>query len=251
MPYLILVVHVYFRCPVCPAKTTESLILVSPDVKHDHHAVQHFTTVAMEHLRQKRGLTIDHFIQWTDGCAAQYKSKGPFADISNALSDLDSTLERNFFGSRHGKGPSDGEAAVVKKHTMTAIKAGAAVVSSAEDMYSYLIGSVLNKQPPEEGCTHSLRTFLWIPDGAIQRDRPGRKLETVKGTRSFHTVRCVQQGAIMTRHLACACDACLTGVGSCLNRDLVGPWTCHALSQPGRHQQPHQAIPAAKRPHVH
>ena len=88
----------------------------------------------------------------------------------------------------------------VKNHTMTAIKAGAAVVSSAEDMYSYLIGSVLNKQPPEEGYTHSLRTFLWIPDGAIQRDRPGRKLETVKGTRSFHTVKCVQQGALMTRH---------------------------------------------------
>ena len=83
---------------------------------------------------------------------------------------------------------------------MTAIKAGAAVVSSAEDMYSYLIGSVLNKQLLEEGCTHSLRTFLWIPDGAIQRDRPCRKLETVKGTHSFHTVKCVQQGAIMTRH---------------------------------------------------
>ena len=174
------------------------------------------------------------------------KAKGP-----SLISPMPSATLIPPFGSRHGKGPSDGEAAVVKNHTMTAIKAGAAVVSSAEDMYSYLIGSVLNKQPPEEGCTHSLRTFLWIPDGAIQRDRPGRKLETVKGTRSFHTVKCVQQGAIMTRHLACACDACLTGVGSCLNRDLVGPWTCHALSQPGRHQQPHQAIPAAKRSHVH
>ena len=130
---------------------------------------------------------------------------------------------------------------------MTAIKAGSAVVSSAEDMYSYLIGSVLNKQPPEERCTH---TFLWIPDGAIQRDRPVRKLETVKGTRSFHTVKCIQQGAIMTRHLACTCNAYLSGVGSCPNRDLVGSWTCDAISQPGRHQQPHQVIPAAKRPHV-
>ena len=77
--------------------------------KHDHHAVDNFTTTALTHLRQQHGLTVSHVIQWTDGCAAQYKSRGPFADITHSMEDLDATLERNFYGSRHGKGASDGE----------------------------------------------------------------------------------------------------------------------------------------------
>ena len=100
--------YVCNRCPSCDATTTELLVFISADQRHDHHAVQAFVGMAVDHLKNERGLCIDHIIQWTDGCGAQYKSKGPFVDISCALQDLHCTLERNFFGSRHGKGPSDG-----------------------------------------------------------------------------------------------------------------------------------------------
>lgn len=44
-----------------------------------------------------------------------------FADISCALSDFGCTFERNFFGSHHGKGPSDGESAVINSGASRAV----------------------------------------------------------------------------------------------------------------------------------
>jgi hypothetical protein len=53
-------------------------------------------------------------IQWTDGCGRKYKSKGPSLDITCSLDDLCCLVERNNFRSRHGKGPSNGESAVIE-----------------------------------------------------------------------------------------------------------------------------------------
>ena len=168
-------------------------MFISSDRKHDHHAVHHFTVMALTHLRNQRGLTVSHVIQWTDGCAAQYKSRGPFADIACSLEDMDATLERNFYGSRHGKGASDGESAVVKHHAATAVSTRRAVITSASELFSYCENSPLNKQPPVEGCAHHLRTSFWVGDDDTKRDRPEREAQTVKGTRSFHSVKCVER----------------------------------------------------------
>ena len=273
-------VHIYFcRCPACLSTTTESLVFISGDTKHDFHAVQAscflfstdihkvnlhlqwiwlsytlykqlqinilswfllllfqlFTLMALEHLREQRGLDVQHIIQWTDSCAAPYKSKGPFSDLSKALETFDATLQCSFFGSRHGKGPSDGESAVVKQHTTRAVKAGTAAVASTEEMFAFLQASSLNKQPSEEGWAHSLRTFFWVPEGTIDRERPAA--QTVKGTRSFHAVKCIESGCIHSRHLSCACGSCLTGIGDCLHEDVAGPWKMQHLQPPGRQPQ--------------
>ena len=44
--------HYFNRCPGCEETTTESLVFISSDRKHDHHAVQHFTAMALTHLRE-------------------------------------------------------------------------------------------------------------------------------------------------------------------------------------------------------
>ena len=62
-------------------------MFVSDDKVHDHNAVFHFTKLAMEHLQLTRGSSLETIIQWTDGCSSQYKSKGPFSDVSCALGD--------------------------------------------------------------------------------------------------------------------------------------------------------------------
>ncbi|KAK7106653.1 uncharacterized protein [Littorina saxatilis] len=238
----------YYKCPACETTTTESLVFISNDGKHDFHAVQAFMVKTVDHLQQERGLTINHIVQWTDGCAAQYKSKGPFADISRALEDFGATLERNFFGSRHGKGPSDGESAVVKNHMMTAIVAENAVVTSAEDVYNYLQGSSLRKPPPVHGCSHFLRTFFWVPEGTINRDRPDRPAKTVKGTRMFHSVKCVEQGQIQSRHLTCTCHPCMSGIGDCTFLEVVGPWSSQTLCPQARQRQPCVPQPRRQQP---
>lgn len=125
----------YYRCRHCEDKIYESLIFVSDDQQHDHHAVHPFFTLAMNHLRVERQLDPSLVLQWTDGCASQYKSKGPFADIAASGDDFNTRVERCFFGSRHGKGPCDGEAAVVKNHAATAVKARKAIIATARDFF--------------------------------------------------------------------------------------------------------------------
>ena len=50
---------------------------------------------------------------FSDGFFSQYMSRNPFASIAT---DFDQELKvvRNWFGSGHGKGPSDGESEVIK-----------------------------------------------------------------------------------------------------------------------------------------
>ena len=204
---------------------TESLVFISSDLKHDYHAVHHFTGKAVSHLRDTRGLVIDHVLQWTDGCAAQYKSKGPFADIANAMNDHHTTIQRSFFGSRHGKGPSDGESAVVKGRASMAVKGERAVISSDKDMFEFC-QSALTQKPEEDACpeNHFLRIFFWVGEDDIIRERAGRNVKTLPGTRQFHCFRSFSNGGIKARHLTCKCDACITGTGQCSSQE-AGDWT--------------------------
>ena len=220
----------YYKCRHCQERVYESLVFISPDQRHDHHAVHTFFTIAFNHLQVERKLTPELILQWTDGCSAQYKSKGPFSDISSSVVDFGTRVERCFFGSRHGKGPCDGEAAVVKHHVATAVKGKKTVVANARDFYDYAISSSLNKQPVDDNtCQHFLRTFFWVPEEKIERNRPDRNVKTVKGTREFHHIKSGGQGRLTSRHLTCVCMSCLFGVGMCANTDIVGPWQVYTL----------------------
>ena len=202
----------YYKCKLCPDTVVESLVFISNDLKHDHHAVHRFNQITVKHLQEERGLDLKKLIQWSDGCAAQYKSKGPFADLAASNLDFPGVeLQRNYFGSRHGKGPSDGESAVIKHRVTTAVKGEGKVVSNAEEFYNYCVGSPLLKKP-SQNCDHKqmLRSFFYVNSTDIKRDRQ-RDVDTVKGTRQFHQVKCGGTGrTILTRHLSCLCVACLT-----------------------------------------
>lgn len=92
----------------------ESIVLISPDKTHDVHAVNEFMDIAMSHLREQLGDSMRQIVRFSDGCGAQYKSKGPFHDISCAQEKYGVNVQHEFYGSRHGKGPSDGESVVDK-----------------------------------------------------------------------------------------------------------------------------------------
>ena len=54
----------YYPC-ACGKMMTESLVFISSDLKHDYHAVHYFTTKALSHLRDVRGLVIDNVLSST------------------------------------------------------------------------------------------------------------------------------------------------------------------------------------------
>ncbi len=100
----------YYRCPEesCDLVTCESFVCISDDRKHDQNAVQHFASLTNSHLRSK-GVAMTTQVHFSDGASSQYKNKTTFSDASFGLQDFNCPVQKNFFGSRHGKGPCDGE----------------------------------------------------------------------------------------------------------------------------------------------
>ena len=71
-----------YKCLLHLMTVRESLVFLSDDTRHDHHIVEHFIEKVSDYWQNTRHVQISQHIQWSDGCACQYKSKGPFADIA-------------------------------------------------------------------------------------------------------------------------------------------------------------------------
>ena len=151
----------YYCCPKCEKSMHESLVFISDDLKHDSHLVHHFVTLANTHLQNERGLKIKREVHISNGAASQYKSRTPFADVACSNEDYGFPVEKHFFGSRHGKGPSDGETGVVKTSASIAVKSRKAVIMSATSMFEYCVGNLTRPvQENEDVCFHQRRKFF-------------------------------------------------------------------------------------------
>ena len=217
----------FYRCPACDDDTRlvmDVLIFISDDNQHDHHAVQAFYALAIKFLKETRGISFDRVFEFTDGCASQYKSRGPMVDLSFGFKDFGIVRERICFGSCHGKGPCDAAGGVVKTACRMAVVRGKAVINNAASMYEHATSHLTRDGTIDDVCNHSRRKFFLVE--SIERDRPERVIKTsVKGTRKMHAIRMISPGVIDTRNLFCTCESCLSGSGgSCSNPDHVQPW---------------------------
>ncbi len=217
-------VIVYYRCITCEETVQESCIFISNDLHHDHHLVNTFQQKLAKHLTQTRKLPLQTLHRYSDGCACQYKSKGPFSDVSYATEDFSFKIQHHFYGTRHGKGASDGDGAVIKSQATRSVMAGTTVISNAGDLYTFTKEN-LTKSPPEGQCCQPfMRTAFYVRADEVDRERV-RTMRTVKGTRKVHAVKTVKPGMICTRNLSCFCDYCLKGEGSeCKNTTYVANW---------------------------
>ena len=75
-------------------------------------------------------------------------------------------------------------------------------------------------------------------------------MKTLKGTRSLHGVKCLEQNVILTRNLSCFCNSCRSGVGHCENTNIAGNWHREELIPVGPQRQPPAAqdLPAVAAP---
>ena len=119
-----------------------AIICITDDLKHDGIAVSVFENKALEILNTSS--EVNEVIQWTDGCAAQYKSKNCFALLSNR----EFKTSRNFFETSHVKSVCDGLGAIVKNSCYRAMLSKK-VLAGANDVFKH--------------CTQSLE----IADGNI------------------------------------------------------------------------------------
>ncbi|XP_070550272.1 uncharacterized protein [Ptychodera flava] len=203
----------------------EAIDIISDDLNHDSHAVHEFLIKVNDHLRITRELHPDKMVIFSDGCAAQYKSRTPFADVSFAEEDLMCTMERNYFGSRHGKGPCDGEGGVVKAALTRAVKNEHLIPASAQAVFTFCKAEL-----SKESDTFR-RTFILIPKESIQRYRVDRDVKTVKGTRQIHSLRSTGNAySLQRRRLSCYCTACTSYSDGCVNKQWIQPWERLQLS---------------------
>lgn len=221
----------YYRCNDCREIVNESLVFVSDDKKHDCHAVHHFVTVANDHLTKSRNVTIENEIHFSDGAASQFKSKTPFADVANSTNDFGFPCEKHFFGSRHGKGPCDGEFGVVKRTVSQCVVARKTLVRNAKEFYNCAKEKLTKPKNTEDlGCSnHKRRTFFYVSETDVSRNRIDRiNAKPIPETRKLHGVKPCTECAtgVATRLLSCFCAYC-TGSGtesSCKSASHVGDW---------------------------
>ena len=108
-----------------------------------------------------------------NGCSSQYKSKDPLAHIS--LSQY--PLERNYFGSDHGKSESDGELGCLHRAINMAILGHGCLINNAEDLYKCYASPESAFDTPGHK-----KTFFVGGDNEIKQKRSETDIKTLNVT---------------------------------------------------------------------
>ena len=191
---------------------------LSDITNHDAHLVHYMTLECIEIL-QKKYPTVKwtKAFLWSDGCAAQYKGKNSFYYLDKFPLDV----ERNFFASEHGKGPSDAETGLISMKLNKAIKSRKVVIQNASDMYNFL--KIDNKKDNEGHDDNNIkkreveRIFKLVEKDDLQplmEKFKGVTVSTLSGncTRSLHQIKPTKTpGVLLQRPFSCFCSRCRAG----------------------------------------
>ena len=169
---------------------------------HDAHIVHFMTLDCLSTLKEMHPeIEWTKTYIWSDGCASQYKGKISFY----YLNKFPIAVERNFFASEHGKGPSDAETGLISMQLSNATKARRAVIKNASEMHTFLT----------ENNKDKTRIFKLVKDGDLQpilEAYDGIKVSTLRGacTRSLHQIKpSDQNGYLLQRPFSCFCYNCI------------------------------------------
>ncbi|CAC5398702.1 unnamed protein product [Mytilus coruscus] len=120
-----------------PEIIPEQFFVISPNLVHDQYFVHQVRNYIAEYL-QSISYSVETMHEFTDGCAAQYKSRHCFGDISQTSDDFGyQHFTRNFFETSHAKGPQDAAGGIIKRQADCAILPGQTQIRTAKDLYEY------------------------------------------------------------------------------------------------------------------
>ena len=187
-----------------PKLQKESLIVISDSLTHDSNAVQVFTYKLIAHLRNNPGpCPINVIHRFSDNCAAQYKNKVAFYNLTLLEETHDIRVMYHFTESGHGKGPSDGLGAAIKGRISRLILAGN-VINNAYQVYL-----ALQRNKSE----NIIQKIVYVPKRVIDQLKPDKPtmIKPLKGTQSFHCIRTFKKGSklLLCSDLSCSCSVCI------------------------------------------
>ena len=207
---------------------TEHLFVISPDIKHDHDSVHECRRYISDYLKE-----IDYPVkvlhEWTDGCAAQYKSCHCMGDVSYSKLDFGFLTLRNYFETSHAKGPQDGAGSNLKHKADMAVIRRQVVIQNARDLYEYAKENLTEPSSTRyKSQSVGLKRRIFIYVEQHRRNRKNRRFKQIKGSRQIHSIMATDESAgshLKTRLLSCYCEYCLDGdFGACENSDIVDGW---------------------------
>ena len=113
---------------------------VSDIKKHDAHMVDHITTDILDIVQKKYpDIKFKKVYVWSDGCVQQYMCKSSFHYLKKYLKKYpDIEIERNFFGTEHGKNESDGVTGEISKKVKGAIRSRRHTFNDAEELLIFV-----------------------------------------------------------------------------------------------------------------
>ena len=205
------------------SKENQDLFIVhlSDILKHDAPMVHYATQDSMDILSERHpDEKWEKFYLWSDGCTSQYKGKSSFF----FLDQFDTRVERNFFGSEHGKNRCDSFTGQIKIAYKRAVKSGRTDINNASDLKTFLCENYKND---------STKIFKLIETDdnnleAIQQKFHSVKIDVLSDncTRTLHQIKPTgdtDTGHFLTRNFSCFCSHCLKkNWKDCDNKDLTG-----------------------------
>ncbi|PIK36346.1 hypothetical protein BSL78_26823 [Apostichopus japonicus] len=156
----------------------------------------------------------------------------PFNDASYGVKDYGFPVEKHFFGSRHGKGPCDGEIGVLKKCAAVAVKGRQVIIRDAHDLFKY--GQNFLSLPRDvQEHSHAKRTFFFVRQGEVVTDfRMVRNndLKPIPQTRALHCFIGIAPSVVTACERSCFCSECTSGkYVNCKDATFVGKRSNYAL----------------------
>ena len=211
----------FFLCPRagCREVVTLALVHISDDLKHDSflsRAAQNLTFRFLANL----GIPLELIIQFCDNCAAQYKSRRPFAELARLALEI----IRVYFGEKHGKSHADALFGRLKAWMSYKIRSRHFVVSDAHDFYKYC--KEYYETPRLTNCCQHYRVeFEFIRPSDIRRHHDCDLDTHVEKTQELYSVRNTTQPLqLKVRNVPCLCIPCIKDEGQCLNSEFTDPW---------------------------
>ena len=209
-----------------------AIICITDDDIKDAAGVKVFERKARDILKENN-VEISVLHEFSDGCAAQYKGKNSFCDISMAT--IKTT--RNFFETSHGKSVCDGLGSIVKNCAVKAVMSGKVVIPDAKTLYNFCLKKLSHgaKHVSNEQQSYiSVWDVQFVKQEEVHREDRGMK--TLPGTRKLHAVMNVGRPLkLLVRELSCYCDNCTAGTQPCRQSLYVDGWrevTLHSTTVP-------------------
>ncbi|XP_012941528.1 uncharacterized protein LOC106012614 [Aplysia californica] len=210
----------YYRCS-CGLRVTENWTYVSDVLAHSSSMVDVMLRKVVNYVCGLSGMS--KLVIFSDGCSSQYKSKLPFLYLSRYV-DCGISIERCFFGARHGKNPCDALGGLLKQAAFRAVQSRRCVIQNAVDLLHFAQDTLqINREDCAGVCSHLTRRYFLLEESEIVMGDSSR-LKTVVGTREIHSIR-PTQGGLVSRNLCCFCSSCVTSDFSCcVNKKFVSAW---------------------------